>query len=116
MARGQYPSEAEHLYIFIGSVVSWRKEGSKAQKPHGGVFKVLWTCTVTQDQEEKYQPNINCVWTRFKGSVVVSLPPKSSVPGKAAVLWEVTLVLLTKASTWAKGLYESTFKALQSFS
>lgn len=116
MARGQYLSEAEHLYVVIGIGVGWKKERSKAQKPHGGVFKALWTCTIAEEQEEKCQPNNNCIWTPFKGSIAVSLPPKSSFPVKTAVLWGVTPVLLTKASKRAKDLYESTFQVLQSFS
>lgn len=80
------------------------------------MFKALRTCIITEEQEEKCQPNNNCIWKTFKGNVAVSLPPRSSFLVKAAVLWEVTFVLLTKASKWAKGLYASAFKALQSFS
>lgn len=102
MARGWYPSEAENLYIFVGIGVGWRKERSKAQEPHGGVFKALWTCVITQEQEEKSQPNSNCTWTTFKDSVAVLLPRKSSFPVKAAVLWEVPFVLMTKAEDGQK--------------
>lgn len=109
-ARGQYPSEVEHLYIFIGVGVGCRKERSKAQMPHERVFKALWTCIIALEQEEKRRPNNNCIWKTFKGSITVSLPPKSSFLVKTAVLWEVAFVLLTKASKWAKGIYESALK------
>ena len=79
-------------------------------------MKALWTCVIALEQEEKCQSNNNCIWTTFKGSIAALLPPKSSFLVNAAMLWEVTFVLLTKASKWAKGLYESAFEVLQSFS
>lgn len=79
------------------------------------MFKALQTCIIALEQKEKLQSN-NCIWTTFKGSIAASLPPKSNFLVKTAVLWEVTFVLLTKASKWAKGLYESGFKVLQRFS
>lgn len=61
------------------------------------MFKALWACIIALEQEEKLQSN-NCIWTVFKGSIATSLPPQSSFLVKTAVLWEVTSVLLTKAS------------------
>lgn len=50
------------------------------------MLEALWTCKITQEQEDKHQPNNNSfIWAEFKGSMAVSLPPRSSFSVQTAV-------------------------------
>jgi len=49
------------------------------------VLEALWACRITWEREEKHQPNNNFTWAEFKGSVAVSLPPRSSFSVQTAV-------------------------------